>query len=187
MDRKPDKPKKGSSSSSIASSRKSKTKVAPKVSSYTYVIDLLPSDDDDDNYASEEELPDVQKQSNRQRRSEFKPLEISISDKQLKKKKKKKRTRLLPMQWSRQNRRPLRMTMMLDGDDEANANVKDIIIDNFSVSVRGKELLKNTSFKISHGKRYGFVGHNGMGKSTLLKLLAWRKIPVPGHLVEVGG
>ncbi|KAL0007791.1 hypothetical protein SO802_009293 [Lithocarpus litseifolius] len=65
MDQKPDKPKKGSSSSSIASSRKSKTKVAPKVSSYTYDIDLPPSDDDDDdNYASKEELPDVKKQSN---------------------------------------------------------------------------------------------------------------------------
>ena len=62
MDQKPDKPKKGSSSSSIASSRKSKTKVAPKVSSYTYDIDLPPSDDDDDeNYAFEEELLDVQK------------------------------------------------------------------------------------------------------------------------------
>nr|POE64661.1 abc transporter f family member 4 [Quercus suber] len=127
IDQKPDKPKKGSSSLSIASSRKSKTKVAPKVSSYTYDIDLPQSeDDDDDNYAPEEGLPDVQKQCNRQRRSEFKLLEIS--------------------------------------------------------TIRGKELLKNTSVKISHGKRYGFVGPNGMGKSTLLKLLAWRKIPVPKNI-----
>ncbi|KAK7841756.1 abc transporter f family member 4 [Quercus suber] len=127
IDQKPDKPEKGSSTSSIASSRKSKTKVAPKVSSYTYDIDLPQSeDDDDDNYASEEGLPDVQKQCNRQRRSEFKLLEIS--------------------------------------------------------TIRGKELLKNTSVKISHGKRYGFVGPNGMGKSTLLKLLAWGKIPVPKNI-----
>jgi ATP-binding cassette subfamily F protein 1 len=43
-------------------------------------------------------------------------------------------------------------------------------------------LLKNASVKISHGKRYGLVGPNGMGKSTLLKLLAWRKIPVPKNI-----
>ncbi|KAL0007792.1 hypothetical protein SO802_009294 [Lithocarpus litseifolius] len=75
-----------------------------------------------------------------------------------------------------------RQSSVLDGDDDANANVKDIIIDNFSVSFRGKELLKNTSVKISHGKRYGFIGPNGMRKSMLLKLLAWRKIPVPKNI-----
>jgi len=50
------------------------------------------------------------------------------------------------------------------------------------VSARGKELMKNASVKISHGKRYGLVGPNGMGKSTLLNLLAWRKIPVPKNI-----
>lgn len=71
---------------------------------------------------------------------------------------------------------------VLDGDDTADANVKDIKIDSFSVAARGKELLKNASVKISHGKRYGLVGPNGKGKSTLLKLLAWRKIPVPKNI-----
>ncbi|KAF3975086.1 hypothetical protein CMV_001619 [Castanea mollissima] len=193
MDQKPNKPKKGSSSSSLASSRKSKTKVAPKVSSYTYDIDLPPSDDDDDdNYASEEELPDVQKQSNRQRRSEFKPLEMSVSDKQLKKREKKDTLAAYAVEQAKQEALKYdhdafivvnnRRSSVLDGDDEANANVKDVIIDDLSVSVRRKELLKNTSVKISHGKRYGFVGTNGMGKSTLLKLLAWRKIPVPKNI-----
>ncbi|GAB2222286.1 hypothetical protein Drorol1_Dr00013496 [Drosera rotundifolia] len=71
---------------------------------------------------------------------------------------------------------------VLDGDTDGDANVKDITIENFSVSARGIELLKNTSLKISHGKRYGLVGPNGKGKSTLLKLLAWRKIPVPKNI-----
>ena len=35
------------------------------------------------------------------------------------------------------------------------------------------------------GKRNGLVGPNGMGKSTLLKLLAWRKIPVPKNIDEL--
>ncbi|KAM3685328.1 hypothetical protein ACJW31_11G109500, partial [Castanea mollissima] len=194
MDQKPNKPKKGSSSSSLASSRKSKIKFAPKVSSYTYDIDLPPSDDDDDddNYAFEEELPDVQKQSNRQRRSEFKPLEMSVSDKQLKKREKKDTLAAYAVEQAKQEALKYdhdafivvnnRRSSVLDGDDEANANVKDVIIDDLSVSVRRKELLKNTSVKISHGKRYGFVGTNGMGKSTLLKLLAWRKIPVPKNI-----
>ena len=59
MDQKPNKPNSGSSSSPIVASSNSKTKVAPKGLSYTYDIDLPPSDDNDDNYASEEELPEA--------------------------------------------------------------------------------------------------------------------------------
>ncbi|KAL0725633.1 hypothetical protein Bca4012_040232 [Brassica carinata] len=75
-------------------------------------------------------------------------------------------------------------TCVLEGEDTAaaNANVKDITVESFSVSARGKELLKDATVKISHGKKYGLVGPNGMGKSTLLKLLAWRKIPVPKNI-----
>ncbi|KAJ4963893.1 hypothetical protein NE237_023832 [Protea cynaroides] len=71
---------------------------------------------------------------------------------------------------------------VLDGKDSADANVKDITVENFSISARGKELLKNASVKISHGKRYGFIGPNGKEKSTLMKLLAWRKIPMPKNI-----
>ncbi|KAL3851065.1 hypothetical protein ACJIZ3_012947 [Penstemon smallii] len=71
---------------------------------------------------------------------------------------------------------------VLDGEHDADATVKDISINNFSVSARGKQLLKNASVDISHGNRYGLVGPNGKGKSTLLKLLAWRKIPVPKNI-----
>ncbi|KAL5226470.1 hypothetical protein ABZP36_014735 [Zizania latifolia] len=66
-----------------------------------------------------------------------------------------------------------------EGDAATDDNIRDIVLDNFSVSARGKELLKNASLRISHGRRYGLVGPNGMGKSTLLKLLAWRHVPVP--------
>ncbi|MCO5572424.1 hypothetical protein L7F22_026179 [Adiantum nelumboides] len=55
---------------------------------------------------------------------------------------------------------------------DADANLKDISIDRFSVSVQEKELLKSASFKITYGRRYGLVGPNGKGKSPLLKLLA---------------
>ncbi|KAF8117381.1 hypothetical protein N665_0011s0098 [Sinapis alba] len=59
-------------------------------------------------------------------------------------------------------------TCVLEGEDTADANVKDITVESFSVSVRGKVLLKEATVKISHGKKYGLVGPNGMGKIDLL-------------------
>ncbi|XWS52604.1 hypothetical protein CRYUN_Cryun11dG0085300 [Craigia yunnanensis] len=186
MDQKPEKMKKGVSSLS-ATSAKPKAK-GPKVSSYIDGIDLPPSDEEEDGNASEEE----QTQSNRHQRQGLKPLETSITDKELKKREKKE---MFAAQAAKQAKQEAlkddhdafmvvigSRASVLDGEDEADANVKDITIDNFSVSARGKELLKNASVKISHGKRYGLVGPNGMGKSTLLKLLAWRKIPVPKNI-----
>ncbi|XP_058757315.1 ABC transporter F family member 4-like [Vicia villosa] len=170
---KSDKPKKASSSN------KPKPKLA--ASTYTDGIDLPPSSDDE----SEEELE-------QKHRPDVKPLEVSIAEKELKKREKK--DILAAHQAEQARKEALRddhdaftvvigsRASVLDGDDGADANVKDITIENFSVSARGKELLKNASVKISHGKRYGLVGPNGMGKSTLLKLLAWRKIPVPKNI-----
>lgn len=193
MDQKSDKPKKGPSSSSTASG-KSKLKAVSKGPSYTDSIDLPPSDDEEDDYASDEEQQqtDMKKQLIRQQRNEQKPLEISISEKELKKREKKDMLATYAAEQAKQE--ALRddhdaftvvigsRASVLDGEEDADANVRDITIDNFSVSARGKELLKNASVKISHGKRYGLVGPNGMGKSTLLKLLAWRKIPVPKNI-----
>ncbi|GKV35649.1 hypothetical protein SLEP1_g43892 [Rubroshorea leprosula] len=190
MDQKPDKPKKGSSSSTATS-----VKPKPKaVSSYTDGIDLPPSDDEDDIYGSEEEQqqPDLKKQVDRQQRNDLKPLGTSVTDKELKKREKKEMLAAQAAEHAKQealkdDRDAFTVVIgsrasVLDGEDEGDANVRDITIDNFSVSARGKELLKNASVKISHGKRYGLVGPNGMGKSTLLKLLAWRKIPVPKNI-----
>ncbi|GAV61028.1 ABC_tran domain-containing protein [Cephalotus follicularis] len=189
MDQKPDKPKKGSSSSLSAVSNKPKPKGASKLPSYTDGIDLPPSDDEDEEYDSEGEQ---QKQLNRQQRNDLKVLDITISDKELKKREKKDQLAAYAVEQAKKE--ALKddhdaftvvigsRASVLEGEDDADANVKDITIDNFSVSARGKELLKNASVKISHGKRYGLVGPNGMGKSTLLKLLAWRKIPVPKNI-----
>ncbi|KAL0349271.1 UNVERIFIED_CONTAM: putative O-methyltransferase 3 [Sesamum angustifolium] len=136
MDAKPDKPKKAASS-------KPKPKVAQKVSSYTDGIDLPSSDEEDDVLDSEEE----QKQNDIQKKqaAELAKQEALKDD----------RDAFTVVIGSRAS--------VLDGGDDADANVKDITVDNFSVSARGKELLKNASVKISHGKRYGLVGPNGMG------------------------
>ncbi|KAL6541525.1 ABC transporter F member 4 [Orobanche gracilis] len=157
-------------------------KAPPKVSSYTDDIDLPPSDDDI-------EQNEVQKHSSIRNRSDGKPLEVGLSDKELKKREKKDMAALQAANQAKQEALKddrdaftVVCASKLDGQDDIDANVKDITIDNFSVSVRGKELLKSASVKISHGKRYGLVGPNGMGKSSLLKLLAWRKLPVPKNI-----
>ncbi|XP_023543438.1 ABC transporter F family member 4-like [Cucurbita pepo subsp. pepo] len=192
MDQKSDKPRKGSSS--LSGGAKPQAKAPKKVASYTDGIDLPPSDDEEEEIVSDEEQQSTssQKRLPWQDRAETKPLEVAVSDKELKKRERKDMFAAHAVEQARQE--ALKddhdaftvvigsRASVLDGNDEADANVKDITIDNFSVSARGKELLKNASVKISHGKRYGLVGPNGMGKSTLLKLLAWRKIPVPKNI-----
>ena len=188
MDQKPDKPKKGSSSTLTSS--KPKPRSAP---TYTDGIDLPPSDDEEEgNGLQEEQQQDGTSKRTNQRRSELKPLDVALSDKELKKREKKELLTAHAIKHAKQE--ALKddhdaftvvigsRASVLDGEDEGDANVKDITIENFSVSARGNELLKNASVKIAHGRRYGLVGPNGMGKSTLLKLLAWRKIPVPKNI-----
>ena len=41
---------------------------------------------------------------------------------------------------------------------------------------KGKVLLENTTVSITAGRRYGLAGPNGMGKSTLLRLIARRQV-----------
>lgn len=53
---------------------------------------------------------------------------------------------------------------------------------NLTVRAKGKLLLESTNLTITAGRRYGLVGPNGKGKSTLLRLLAKRQIPVPDTL-----
>ncbi|XP_027150745.1 ABC transporter F family member 4 [Coffea eugenioides] len=194
MDQKPEKTKSSSSSLSSVTS-KPRSKSAPKVSAYTDDIDLPPSDDEEEEgYGSDKEQGQNASRTHpsRQNRIDGRPLEILVTDKELKKREKKDMIAAQAAEIAKQE--ALKddhdaftvvigsRASVLDGQDEADANVKDITIDNFSVSARGKELLKNASVKISHGKRYGLVGPNGKGKSTLLKLLAWRKIPVPKNI-----
>ncbi|KAF8670890.1 hypothetical protein HU200_050155 [Digitaria exilis] len=64
----------------------------------------------------------------------------------------------------------------------AQDNARDIVIDSFSVSVPGVMLLDGATLRVAHGRRYGFVGHNGKGKSSLLNLLATRNLPVPRNI-----
>ena len=59
---------------------------------------------------------------------------------------------------------------------------KDISIKNITVRVPGKTLLENTDFIVSDGTKYGLIGKNGIGKSSLLKQVAERVIPISHHI-----
>ena len=58
-------------------------------------------------------------------------------------------------------------------------NSLDINIPSFNISAAGKILFKDASFNVAHGRRYGLVGPNGRGKSTLLKMIASRDLILP--------
>lgn len=59
---------------------------------------------------------------------------------------------------------------------------KDIKIDNIDVSIGGLRILTDTNFTLAYGHRYGLVGNNGVGKSTLLRALSRREVPIPTHI-----
>jgi len=63
--------------------------------------------------------------------------------------------------------------------DDAWENSKDVLIDGFSIHVLGKQLFVNADLKLVHGRKYGFVGPNGQGKTTLLTLIASGDLRVP--------
>merc|ERR1711988_1504021 len=64
-------------------------------------------------------------------------------------------------------------------DDPQWKNAEDIIVSDFSISAHNKELFNNAELRIAKGRRYGLVGPNGMGKSTLLKLIASKELKIP--------
>ncbi|XP_011607088.2 ATP-binding cassette sub-family F member 3 [Takifugu rubripes] len=58
----------------------------------------------------------------------------------------------------------------------------DIRIENFDVSFGERCLLQGAELSLAFGRRYGLVGRNGLGKTTLLKMLASRNLRVPAHI-----
>ncbi|KAI8382332.1 P-loop containing nucleoside triphosphate hydrolase protein [Blakeslea trispora] len=59
---------------------------------------------------------------------------------------------------------------------------KDIKIENFDISFAGRRILTDANLTLAFGRRYGVVGKNGIGKSTLLKAMSRREIAVPQHI-----
>jgi len=60
---------------------------------------------------------------------------------------------------------------------------KDIKLDAFDLYVGdGKRILSDASLTLAYGRRYGLIGQNGIGKSTLLRALSRRELDIPKHV-----
>jgi ATP-binding cassette subfamily F protein 3 len=70
---------------------------------------------------------------------------------------------------------------------------RDIQLKNFDVSIGGRKLLVEASITLAQGRKYGLVGRNGYGKTTLFRALSNGEITLPHGLLvlhveqEVGG
>ncbi|POS75195.1 hypothetical protein DHEL01_v206410 [Diaporthe helianthi] len=64
----------------------------------------------------------------------------------------------------------------------AGGKSKDIKMDNIDVAIGGLRILTETTLTLAYGRRYGLVGNNGIGKSTLLRALSRREVPIPTHI-----
>lgn len=56
--------------------------------------------------------------------------------------------------------------------EEAETRLQDIVVDSFNLIIGGKVLIENAQLKLSCGHKYGLIGRNGIGKTTLLRALA---------------
>eukprot|EP00918_Siedleckia_nematoides_P097348 GHVU01213455.1.p1 GENE.GHVU01213455.1~~GHVU01213455.1.p1 ORF type:complete len:631 (+),score=85.85 GHVU01213455.1:58-1950(+) len=59
---------------------------------------------------------------------------------------------------------------------------RDVHIHSLSITFHGAELLVDTSLELNCGRRYGLIGLNGCGKSSLLSALGNGELPVPEHI-----
>ncbi|KAJ3360208.1 ABC transporter ATP-binding protein arb1 [Allomyces javanicus] len=59
---------------------------------------------------------------------------------------------------------------------------RDVRIEGFTLSCFGKVLISETTIELNFGRRYGLLGENGAGKTTFLRTLANREVPIPEHI-----
>ncbi|XP_019881799.1 ATP-binding cassette sub-family F member 3 [Aethina tumida] len=59
---------------------------------------------------------------------------------------------------------------------------QDIRIENFDVAYGDRVLLQGADLTLAFGRRYGLVGRNGLGKSTLLRMISGGQLRIPSHI-----
>ncbi|KAJ3966401.1 P-loop containing nucleoside triphosphate hydrolase protein [Lentinula raphanica] len=59
---------------------------------------------------------------------------------------------------------------------------KDIHLPSIDVNFGSNRILSGATLTLAYGRRYGLIGRNGVGKSTLLRHIAMREVPIPPHI-----
>ena len=65
---------------------------------------------------------------------------------------------------------------------DSRVDSRDIQISSFSIGLHGRRLIEDADLHLNYGRRYGLIGENGSGKSTMLKVLACGELPIPEHI-----
>ncbi|VDP68802.1 unnamed protein product, partial [Echinostoma caproni] len=66
--------------------------------------------------------------------------------------------------------------------DASGRHVGDIRLENFDIAYGSRTLLQGANLTVSYGRRYGLIGRNGYGKTTLLRALARGDLRLPSGL-----
>lgn len=67
-------------------------------------------------------------------------------------------------------------------DAKGGSNTKDIRIESFDVAFGERVLIQNATISLAFGRRYALVGRNGLGKTTLLRMISCRSLRIPSHI-----
>ncbi|CAL1697017.1 unnamed protein product [Somion occarium] len=77
------------------------------------------------------------------------------------------------------------MFMKINPLDAAAASMnksKDVHLPSIDVNFGSNRILSGASLTLAYGRRYGLIGRNGVGKSTLLRHIAMREVPIPAYI-----
>ncbi|GAA5847592.1 hypothetical protein JCM9279_005315 [Rhodotorula babjevae] len=70
----------------------------------------------------------------------------------------------------------------LNAVGQSKGKSKDIQLENIDLNFGSHRILSSATLTLPYGRRAGLIGRNGVGKSTLLRAMALREVPIPGHI-----
>ena len=62
--------------------------------------------------------------------------------------------------------------------EKIHRNVRDIAVQSLTLTFHGVPLVEEAELSLNYGNRYGFIGRNGCGKSTFMRVIGARSFPI---------